>query len=87
MQQTPFKLIPSHGSYFECYNYDEFSEEADHKLAIGLTKEFGVATIPMSSFYKEGTDNKVLRFCFAKKAETLEKAVEKLAKIRANKKI
>ena len=82
MQQTPFKLIPSHGSYFECYSYNEFSEEADHNLAIELTKEFGVATIPMSSFYKEGTDNKVLRFCFAKKEETLEKAVEKLAKIR-----
>jgi len=87
MQQTPFKLIPSHGSYFECYSYNEFSEEADHKLAIELTKEFGVATIPMSSFYKEGTDNKVLRFCFAKKEETLEKAVEKLAKIRVDNKI
>jgi len=87
MQQTPFKLIPSHGSYFECYRYNEFSEEADHNLAIELTKEFGVATIPMSSFYKEGTDNKVLRFCFAKKEETLEKAVEKLAKIRVDNKI
>jgi len=82
MQQTPFKLIPSHGSYFECYNYNEFTHEDDHRLAIRLTKEYGVATIPMSSFYKDGTDNKVLRFCFAKKEETLETAVEKLVNIR-----
>ena len=81
MQQTPFKVIPSHGSYFECYSYKDFSDEADDKLAIRLTKEYGVATIPMSSFYKDGTDNKVLRFCFGKKEETLEKAVERLIKI------
>lgn len=78
MQQTPFTLIPSHGSYFECYSYAGFSDEPDKALAIRLTKEKGVATIPMSSFYKEGTDNKVLRFCFAKQATTLEKAVERL---------
>jgi methionine transaminase len=81
MLQTPFKVIPSHGSYFECYNYDGFTGEADHRLAGKLTKEYGVATIPMSSFYKDITDNKVLRFCFAKKEETLEKAVEKLVRI------
>jgi len=80
MQQTPFKVIPSHGSYFECYNYNEFTDEADYELAIRLTKEYGVATIPMSSFYKDGIDNKVLRFCFCKKEETLERAVEKLVK-------
>ncbi|NNV55947.1 methionine aminotransferase [Limnovirga soli] len=78
MQQTPFTLIPSHGSYFECYSYAGFSDEPDKALATRLTKEKGVATIPMSSFYKEGTDNKVLRFCFAKQATTLEKAVERL---------
>jgi methionine aminotransferase len=82
MQEMPFKLIPSHGSYFECYNYSQFTREPDHELAIRLTKEYGVATIPMSSFYKDGTDNKVLRFCFAKKKETLERAVEKLVTIR-----
>lgn len=81
MQQTPFKIIPSHGSYFECYSYKDFTDEADHKLAIDITKKCGVATIPMSSFYKDGTDNKVLRFCFGKKEETLSKAAEKLVKI------
>jgi methionine aminotransferase len=81
MKATPFKCIPSHGSYFECYSYKNFSEESDKDLAIRLTKEYGIATIPMSAFYKHGQDNKVLRFCFAKKEETLKKAVEKLATI------
>lgn len=79
MKSTPFICIPSHGSYFECYNYSGFSDEADKELAIRLTKEYGIATIPVSAFYQSGEDNKVLRFCFAKQEETLEKAVEKLA--------
>ncbi len=84
MQQTPFRLIPSHGSYFECYGYEEISDEADKNLAIRLTKEMSVATVPMSSFYKNGTDNKVLRFCFAKKEETLYKAVKRLKDFEKN---
>ncbi len=78
MKATPFKCIPSHGSYFECFSYADFSDESDKELAIRLTKEFGIATIPVSAFYKNEEDNKVLRFCFAKKEETLEKAVTKL---------
>lgn len=78
MKATPFQCIPSHGSYFECYSYGHFSQEPDKELAIRLTREYGIATIPMSAFYKKGEDNKVLRFCFAKKEDTLEKAVEKL---------
>ncbi len=78
MRATPFTCIPSHGSYFECYSYAGFSNESDKELATRLTKEYGIATIPMSAFYKHGQDNKVLRFCFAKKEETLAKAVEKL---------
>lgn len=78
MKATPFTCIPSHGSYFECFSYANFSEESDKDLAIRLTKDFGIATIPVSAFYKNGEDNKVLRFCFAKKEETLEKAVAKL---------
>jgi len=78
MKATPFKCIPSHGSYFECFSYESFSDESDKELAIRLKKEYGIATIPVSAFYKNGEDNKVLRFCFAKKEETLEKAVAKL---------
>ena len=80
MHATPFKLIPSYGSYFECYSYDHISNESDFDLAVRLTKDYGIATIPVSSFYNNKTDNKVLRFCFAKKEETLEKAVERLEK-------
>ena len=78
MKVTPFICIPSHGSYFECYSYAHFSNESDKDLAIRLTKEYGIATIPVSAFYKNGEDNKVLRFCFAKKEETLKKAIEQL---------
>ena len=80
MQSTQFKLIPSNGSYFECYSYDGLCELSDFDLAIHLTKNFGIATIPVSSFYKNKIDNKVLRFCFAKKEATLEKAVENISK-------
>ena len=81
MKETPFECIPSHGSYFECYSYANFSNEPDRDLAVRLTKEYGVVTIPVSAFYQQGNDNKVLRFCFAKKEETLEKAVAKLKHI------
>jgi methionine aminotransferase len=81
MQETKFTALPSYGSYFQVYSYDQISEEDDVDFAIRLTKEYGVASIPLSSFYQSGTDNKVLRFCFAKKRETLEKAVEKLLQI------
>jgi methionine aminotransferase len=81
MEQTKFGMLYSKGSYFICATYDRISNEADKDLAIRITKEFGVATIPVSAFYKSGTDNKVLRFCFSKKTETLEAAVERLAKI------
>ncbi|WP_438945994.1 methionine aminotransferase [Sediminibacterium sp.] len=81
MRDTPFNCIPSHGSYFECYSYASFSQLSDKELAIQLTKEFGVATIPVSAFYQHGQDNKVLRFCFAKSEATLEKAVQGLKKL------
>ena len=76
MKQTKFELLNSSGSYFICAKYDRISDEADKDFAIRITKEFGVATIPVSVFYKAGTDNKVIRFCFSKKNETLEAAVE-----------
>lgn len=81
MKQTKFSLLNSSGSYFICAKYDRISGESDKDFATRITKEFGVATIPVSVFYKSGTDNKVIRFCFSKKKETLEQAVEKLIKI------
>ncbi len=81
MKQTKFKPVPSHGSYFQLYSYEGLSEESEKDFAIRLTKEYGVATIPTSAFYKLGKDDKVLRFCFAKKESTLEEAVARLLKI------
>ena len=78
MAQTKFTLQESYGSYFICGTYERISDESDKELAIRLTKEAGVATIPVSAFYHDGKDDKVLRFCFSKKGETLEAAVEKL---------
>ena len=81
MKSTKFDLLSSKGSYFICAKYNRISNEADKDFAIRITKEFGVATIPVSPFYNAGTDNKVVRFCFSKKNETLETAVERLTKI------
>ena len=81
MRSTKFNMLNSSGSYFICAKYDRISDEADRDFAIRVTKEHGVATIPVSVFYKSGTDNKVIRFCFSKKKETLEEAVNRLSKI------
>ena len=78
MKKTKFKALPSHGSYFQLYNYSAISDLKENDFAIRLTKEAGVVTIPLSSFYKNPTDDKVLRFCFAKKESTLTEAVERL---------
>jgi len=83
MKSTPFKALPSYGSYFQCYSYDGLGDESDKDFAIRLTKEYGITTIPVSAFYKKAKDDKVIRFCFCKKEETLEKAVEKLAAFKA----
>ncbi len=82
MQETKFTALPSHGSYFQCYKYDRISDEADMDFAKRITKEYGVVSIPVSAFYQSGKDNKVVRFCFAKKEETIRSAVEKLAKVK-----
>lgn len=81
MKQTRFKPLPSYGSYFQLYYFDHLSDLSDKDFSIWLTKEHGVACIPVSAFYQEGIDNGVVRFCFAKKEETLEKAVERLVKL------
>lgn len=81
MSETKFDMLESHGSYFVCAKYDRISNEGDKDFAIRLTKEAGVAMIPVSSFYHNAKDDKVVRFCFSKKNETLEMAVEKLSTI------
>jgi methionine aminotransferase len=81
MQQTKFTPLPSYGSYFQLYSYENISNEREHDFAVRLTEEAGVATIPVSAFYKNAVDHSVLRFCFVKKESTLDAAVERLMKI------
>ena len=81
MSGSRFTPLPSYGSYFQLYKYDRISEETDTEFCIRITKEVRVAAIPVSVFYQNGQDNKVVRFCFAKKEETLEKAAERLSKV------
>ena len=81
MKDTLFAPLPSHGSYFQCYSYADICKNEDKEMAINLAKEHGVATIPLSAFYQDATDNKVLRFCFAKKEETLREAAQRLHRV------
>lgn len=81
MKQSRFELLPCYGSYFQLAKYNRITDEPDTDLAIRLTKEIGVASIPVSGFYSKGTDHRILRFCFAKRQETLDKAVERLIKV------
>lgn len=81
MQQTRLKALPSHGSYFQSYSYAGISNESEKEFAIRLTKEQGVATIPVSAFYRTEVNNQVLRFCFCKKESTLEQAAERLMQL------
>jgi methionine transaminase len=82
MEQTKFTALPSYGSYFQCYKYDRISDEGDKEFAIRITKEYGVVPIPVSAFYQSGKDDKVVRFCFAKKEETIRSAIEKLVLVK-----
>ena len=81
IRASRFKPLPSRGTFFQNLAYDAISNERDMDLAIRLTKERGVASIPVSVFYREPPDHKVLRFCFAKSEETLARGAEILCKI------
>lgn len=81
LEQTPFKFIPSQGSFFQVVSYAHLSDEGDFDLALRMTKEIGVASIPVSVFYHDKKDHKLLRFCFAKEDEVLEQALGKLQKL------
>ena len=81
IKSSRFELIPSEGSYFQTVNYSVISSENDVQFCERLIKEYGVAAIPLSVFYKDKTDNHIIRFCFAKDEQTLIQAAEKLCKI------
>ena len=81
IKNSKFSFDPAPGTYFQLLKYDDITNEKDTDYSVRLVKEFKIASVPVSVFYHEPTDNKVLRFCFAKKEETLEKAAEILNKI------
>lgn len=81
INNSRFKALPCRGTYFQMLDYSAISDEPDMEFSKRLTIEHGVASIPPSVFYHRQIDHKVLRFCFAKKDETLEKAAERLCKI------
>jgi methionine aminotransferase len=79
---TRLALLPCHGTYFQCVSYAGLTEEKDLALAERLTREAGVASIPVSAFYEDPPGDPVLRFCFAKNDDTLARACDRLARIR-----
>ena len=81
MEATKLQPLKSHGSYFQIYSYENISEESEKDFAIRITKEYGVATIPVSAFYQKEVNHRVVRFCFSKKEATLEAAAERLMKL------
>jgi methionine aminotransferase len=81
LKGSSFDPIPSKGSYFQLVSYSGISSKSEIEMAEELTKKFKVAAIPVSVFYKRGINQQLLRFCFAKKEETLQKASEILRKI------
>ena len=81
MHKGRFDLLPAQGSYFQVASYAAISDEPDTDFCIRLTKEYGVAAIPLSVFNANGEDRKFIRFCYAKTAPTLEAAIERLCSI------
>ena len=81
MEKSRFVRMPNSGTFFQLYRYDAISSDRDTELAIRWTREFGVASIPVSVFYHEPVYDRVIRFCFAKKDETLERGAELLCGI------
>jgi len=81
MAATRFGLLPCQGTYFQLASYAAISDEPDRALAERLTRERGVASIPVSAFFEGGRQDRVLRFCFAKGDDTLARACERLAKV------
>ena len=81
LANTRFTLLPADGTYFQCVRYDGISDLSESEFAQWLTREIKVAAIPVSAFYSKPTESGIVRFCFAKKDETLNGALERLANV------
>lgn len=82
LAESPFRLLPSQGSFFLLADYSHFSEESDSEMVKRLIVDNGVATIPLSAFYTDGTDNKLIRLSFAKDEATLRAGAEALCRVK-----
>ena len=82
LADTPLDLLPCRGSYFQLATYARISSEPAAEFAQRLVHDYGVATIPLSAFYQDGTDHRVIRFCFAKRDATIHAAAERLRKLK-----
>ena len=81
LAHTKFKLLPGEGTYFQCVDISDVSDLSEAEFCQWLTRDIGVAAIPLSAFYGDGFDQRVVRFCFAKKDETLNAALGRLARL------
>jgi methionine aminotransferase len=81
LKSTRFRLLPSDGTYFQCVDYSAITDLQEADFAKWLTTEIGVAAIPVSAFYNRPRESGIVRFCFAKKDETLNSALERLARV------
>ncbi|RPH30684.1 pyridoxal phosphate-dependent aminotransferase [Buttiauxella warmboldiae] len=79
---SPFKLLPCAGSFFLLAKFDHFSDESDGEMVKRLITQYGVATIPLSAFYTDGTDNKLIRLSFAKDEATLRAGAQALCQLK-----
>jgi len=79
LAQTRLRLLPSRGSYFQCVDYSAVSDRPEAEFCRWLTTDIGVAAIPLAAFYDGGFEQRIARFCFAKKDETLDLALARLA--------
>ncbi len=81
LASTRFKLLPSEGTYFQCAEYSAISDMPEADFCRWLTTEIGVAAIPISAFYDQPRESGIVRFCFAKKDQTLKTALERLSRL------
>jgi methionine aminotransferase len=81
LARTRLRLLPSEGTYFQCVDYSSISERSEEDFCRWLTTDIGVAAIPLSAFYDDGRNQLLARFCFAKRDETLNSALERLARL------
>ena len=81
MANTRFKPLHCAGTYFQLFEYGHLSDESDLDFCTRLVTDFGVAAIPVSSFFSNRKDEKVIRLCFAKTEDVLEQAAKALSKV------